>query len=178
MLYTQQKKLSSLTKDCSLPIFTANKTITNLTQHELSQEESDLLKAGLYFSIQPHKIRKSEIFTTFEKIHRSFISNLTSDETKSQIKVHLSYLANSYFYNYKPSPRILHQHRVLKNLRKNKDIVITKPDKGNGVVILDRTLYDNATQELISETSKFEKLNEDPTLKREASLQRFLHKLK
>ena len=49
-LYTQQKKLS-LTRDCSLPIFTANETITNLTQYELSQEESDLLKAGLYFSI-------------------------------------------------------------------------------------------------------------------------------
>ena len=50
-LYTQQKKLSSLTRDCNLPIFTANETITNLTQYELSQEESDLLKAGLYFSI-------------------------------------------------------------------------------------------------------------------------------
>ena len=49
-LYTQQKKLSSLTKDCSLPIFTANETITNLTQYELSQEESDLLEAGLDFS--------------------------------------------------------------------------------------------------------------------------------
>ena len=61
---------------------------------------------------------------------------------------------------------------------KNKDIVITKPDKGNGVVILDRKLYDNAIQELISDTSKFEKLDEDPTLKREASLQRFLRKLK
>ena len=48
-LYSQQKKLSSLTKDCSLPIFTANETITNLTQYELSQEESALLKAGLYF---------------------------------------------------------------------------------------------------------------------------------
>ena len=48
-LYTQQKKLSR-TKDCSLPIFTANETITNLTQYELSQEESDLLKAGLYFN--------------------------------------------------------------------------------------------------------------------------------
>ena len=136
-LYTQQKKLSSPTKDCNLPIFTANETITNLTQYELSQEESDLLKAGLYFTIQPDKIRKSEIFTTFEKIHRSLLNNLKSEETKSQIKAHLSYLANSYFYNYKPSPRILRQHRVLRNLRKNKDIVITKPDKGNGVVILD-----------------------------------------
>ena len=61
-LYTQQKKLSSLTRDCNLPIFTANKTITNLMQYELSQEESYLLKAGFYFSIQPDKIQKSEVF--------------------------------------------------------------------------------------------------------------------
>ena len=49
-LYTQQKRLSSLTRDCSLPIFTANKTITNHTQYELSQEESDLFKAGPFCS--------------------------------------------------------------------------------------------------------------------------------
>ena len=136
VIYTQQKKLSSLMRDCSLPIFTANKTITNLTQYELSQEESDLLKEGLYFLIQPDEIQKSEIFTTFEKIHCSFINNLNSEETKSQIKVHLSYLANSYFYSYKP-PHILCQHHILQKRRKNKDIVITKPDKGNGVVILE-----------------------------------------
>ena len=147
-LYTQQKNLSSLTRDCSLPIFTANETITNLTQYELSQEESDLLKASLYFSIQPDKIGKSEIITIFEKIHRLFINNLKSEETKSQIKAHFSYLANSYFYNSKPSPLILHQHRVFRNLRKNKD-VITKPNKGNGVVILDQKRYDNAIQEII-----------------------------
>ena len=40
-----------------------------------------------------------------------------------------------------------------------------KPDKGNGVVILDWKLYDNAIQEIISDNSNFEKLNEDPTLK-------------
>ena len=35
-LNTQQKKLSSLTRDCNLAISTANETITNLTQYELS----------------------------------------------------------------------------------------------------------------------------------------------
>ena len=65
-LNTQQKKLSSLTTNCDLPTFTANETITDLTQYELSQEEPNLLKAVLYFS------------------------NLKSEETKSQIKAHLS----------------------------------------------------------------------------------------
>ena len=63
-------------------------------------------------------------------------------------------------------------------MKSKENIVTTQPNKGNGVVILDRKLYDNAIQEIISNTSKFEKLNEDPTLKREASLQRFLRNLK
>ena len=81
-LYTRQKRLSSLTRDCNLPIFTANEAIPNLTQNELSQEESDLLKAGLYFSIHPDKIQKSKIFTTFEKIHRLFLNNLNQRKPK------------------------------------------------------------------------------------------------
>ena len=53
-----------------------------------------------------------------------------------------------------------------------------KPDEVIGVVILDRKLYNNAIEEIILDPSKFGKLNEDPPLKREASLQRFLRKLK
>ena len=60
----------------------------------------------------------------------------------------------------------------------NKDIAEMKPDKGNGVLILDHKLYNNAIEEIISDSSKFEKLNEDLTLKRKVSLQRFLRKLK
>ena len=145
--------------------------------YDLSREESDLLKAGLYFSIQPDKIWKSKILTTFEKILCLFLSNLIAKDTKSQIKACLLYLANSYFYNCKPS-RILRQRHVLWNLTKNKDIVIRKLDKGNGVVILDRKLYSNVVEEIISDTSTFENLNEAPFLKHEASLQCFLHKLK
>ena len=61
---------------------------------------------------------------------------------------------------------------------KNKDIAITKSNKGNEVVIFDQKLYNNAIQKIVSDTYKTEKLNEEPSLKREASLQRFLHKLK
>ena len=43
-----------------------------------------------------------------------------------------------------------------------------KHDKGNGIVILHRKLYNNAIEEIISNTSEFKKLNEDATSKREA----------
>ena len=53
-----------------------------------------------------------------------------------------------------------------------------KPDKGIGFVILDCKLYDKTYQEIISDASKFEMFNADPTLKREASMQPFLRNLK
>ena len=84
--------------------------------------------------------------------------------------------ADSYFYNYKPSPGILRQHSVLQKLRKNKNIVLTKLDKGNGVVILYWKLYNNSVQEIVSDASEFKKLNEGPALRHEASLQRFFCK--
>lgn len=43
-----------MTKSCSLPTVTDNETIGNFTQYELAQEESDLLKTGLHFSIHRH----------------------------------------------------------------------------------------------------------------------------
>ena len=61
----------------------------------------------------PKKFENPKTLLPLKRFSRSFIKNLKSEETKSQIKVHLWYLANSYFYNYKPSPRILRQHRVL-----------------------------------------------------------------
>ena len=68
----------------NLPMFTANETITNLTQHELSQGESDLLKASLYFSIQPDKIRKSEIFIPLKRFIVRFLT--TSNLRKPKVR--------------------------------------------------------------------------------------------
>ena len=62
------KNLSSLTRDYNLPIFTANETITNLTQYESSQEESDLFKAGFYFSIQPFTPYQKKTLETLQRV--------------------------------------------------------------------------------------------------------------
>ena len=49
-----------------------------------------------------------------------------------------------------------------------------KSNKGNGVAILDQKLYNNAIQEITSDTSKLEKLNKDANLKREALFMFFM----
>ena len=72
-------------------------------------------------------------------------------KTKSQIKPHLLYLIST-------TTNFLHVYYVniasYETLEKNNDIIITKPDKGNGVAILDWKLYDKAIQEIIWNTWK------------------------
>ena len=87
-------------------------------------------------------------------------------------------MANVYWSTYKPTKNTLKKHGILKRLRTNKDIVITRPDKGSGIVILDKTFYEEKILRLTSDVNKFRKLNEDPTLTREGQLQLFLRKIK
>ena len=171
-----ERKLSNLTRNnrfCS-----KIDVISNLSSYNLTQDEQSILQLGLNHCIPPLAIRKTDVFTSFEMIHRFLREDLKDASQKEHLKSELSHLANSFYYNYSPSKDTLRKHKILSRLKKNKNIVITKPDKGSGVVILDRILYDKAINELINDKTKFRKLDSDVTLKRENSLKTFLRTLK
>ena len=86
------------------------------------------------------------------------------------LRAELPQLANSYYSKYKPSTQMLKKHGILKKLREHKDIVVTHPDKGNGVVIMNRKDYDKAMYDILENNSKFAKLKKDPTLLKEGQL--------
>ena len=69
--------------------------------------------------------------------------NLRDTKQARKLASDLSHLAYSYVSLYRSTTADLKELRVLKELRKNKNIVILKPDKGNGVVVLDRIDYDH-----------------------------------
>ena len=104
---------------------------------------------------------------------------MTKDERKSgELKATSSNLANVYWSSYKPTQNTLRKHGILKKLRTRKDTVIVRPDKGSGVAILDRDIYDRQISEIINDTAKFKKLKDNPRLTREGQLQCFLRKIK
>ena len=70
------------------------------------------------------------------------------------------------------------KYEILKSVRSNKNIVITRPDKGNGVVISDKTFYDEKILKLTDDVNKFKKVNGDPTLTTEVRLYFFKEQLK
>jgi hypothetical protein len=73
------------------------------------------------------------------------------------------------------------EFKTLKDLQKDDTIVIINPDKGNGIVVLDRTNYISKMHDILSDENKFVPMNDDlvkTTIKREEKVQTFLKKLK
>ncbi|XP_046841017.1 uncharacterized protein LOC124435112 [Xenia sp. Carnegie-2017] len=99
------------------------------------------------------------------------------------IKCKLKDIAHSDFRSYSPPPFLYSQEdlNILNNLKNDRTILITKPDKGNGIVILNKDDYTKKMDTLLSDTTKFQPLNGDPvkvTLQRENQVKSLLKKLK
>ena len=64
------------------------------------------------------------------------------------------------------------EKRAIKSLKNNKEIVIQRPDKGGGVVILDRQYYHDRLLNLISDPDKFStsSLDQSDNLKKEINI--------
>ena len=57
--------------------------------------------------------------------------HLNDKSNDSKLGVELSHVARLYANSFKPLNKDIETHNVLKHLRKNHDITILKPDKGN-----------------------------------------------
>ena len=63
--------------------------------------------------------------------------------------------------------------KVLRNIKEK--CLILKPDKGQGIVLIDKTDYYNSMERLFNDTSKFTFLQKDPTLQNLSTVQTYLN---
>ena len=70
------------------------------------------------------------------------------------------------------SKELLEAHDSLRN-----DIIVTKPDKSNGVAALHRTDYVSKMEDILSDASKFSLSGIDDNLQNLTKFQRFLYRL-
>ena len=141
VIKTHEEKLKNLTKIVQLP-FTSDEAIKNFSHYNLTEAETSVLKFGLKQPIKPKTLIKTNILSTFESIHRTLSRDLKYENRSGELKSSLSNLANVYWSTYKPTKNTLKKDGILKYLRSNMDIVITRPDKESRVVILDKTFYE------------------------------------
>ena len=169
-------KLTHEKKNTVLP-FTSTDTVLNLSSSKLTDAENNMLRYGLRYSIEQKFINKTDVLSTFDFIRRTMSKDLKDQKNIGEVKTKISYLANTYVNSYKPTKNALRKHKTLNKLRNN-NILITKPDKRSGVVIVDRIFYMFTMYGIVNDTSKFLKLRSDPTIFRENKLQKFLRSLK
>ena len=118
-----------------------------------------LLAYGLDFCLPVNKLDFFKYFLSFEKLNSSLRDIKCNDY--QEFKKQLQFFAYKYFYNFKPYKifsAIFTRSDIslLKQLSKNKDLVISKPDKGRGVVIVNRKDYINSVSKIIHYCTKFQ----------------------
>ena len=149
----------------------------------MSEVQKNVLARGLNFGIPP-KLVEQEVKAEFE-LCWSQLRDLPAasaerrDECKATSK--LSGLEHKYANSKEDRsgfPLDKEHFTALKELKRNEKIAITKPDKGNGVVILDKADYVAKMMDILSQEEKFQRLGDveknDNTLQQERALQAFL----
>ena len=128
------------------------------------------------FSIPQKHLDGIDIQTSFESFYRQLSSNLQCSQF-SRLKQRLKGLCFSYIYGYKAyqlNNLSTEELQCFKRFSKCQDIVFCKLDKGKGIVVLNKCDYVKKLNNIVSDPSKFKLLPDDPTEKRESSLQRYL----
>ena len=135
--------------------------IFNFSNYKLSDKEKSLLALGLDFKLPCYKPNFVQFFMPLEKLTR--ILKKFSPDVKQfehfqlQLK-NLSYSTwssivktNNNWYPFFTKE----DFNTIKALSKNDNIVICKPDKGKGIVILNKTDYISKMELILSDESKF-----------------------
>ena len=112
------------------------KIVVNLSSYKLSEAEIQLLSRGLQFSIPPQHLDSTDTMTSFEALFDQ--ANHGIKGNLNRLKHRLKTLCYQYMFNNKDYCANIskEEYSAFEELLKNPKIVISKPDKGNGIVIL------------------------------------------
>ena len=160
----QDKKLHKLLERSKAFCNDPKKVIHNFSSYKLSKTEEDILIKGLNFSILPKNLNYADYCINFELLFRSVRvdKNLTTG-TLDFVRTRIKDIALSSFREYnlshsKENNLSKDEQECLKNLASKKDLVFQKSDKGNSIVILNKCDYKDRVKEILSDTSKFQKV--------------------
>ena len=139
------------------------KVLFNFSNQSLSEHEISLLSGGLNFAIPPKNVNYTDYLLPFELLFRDIDLREIRSYDKEYIRGRLSGCA---FTSFRDSSKInennlsKEEHLALKDLIKNKALIIQKADKGN-TVILNKNDYISKMKVILSYSSNFQKLSID-----------------
>ena len=177
------EKHQRLLQACA-PIFPSDmdERIVNLSSYQLSQTERQALCLGLDFAIAPRRAKQLEIDAEFESLFQQLSTfEPTPDDQLSLLRAELVKLSKTYGNARIEKSCLLPCHvDALYKLKKNADVILLRPDKGSGVVVMNIRDYHSKFQRILSDRSKFQvdQHQEDASVKVTKSVSTVLSKLK
>ena len=127
----------------------------------MSDIEKTVLAKGLNFALPPKKLNYADYLTPYELLFRDIKELSVDDSILERVKVDMKKICLSSFENFKFKDELNitpDELKALKDLSSRKDIIIQKADKGNSVVILNKSDYIKRMTEMLSDTDKFKNL--------------------
>ena len=173
-------------KRCGHVTIDPDTTIINMTSLELTTLQKELLCRGTDFGIPPISNKKEVIMTEFELFYRKLLrfrpvsesqQSICAAKIRAEAEEHADALPDRRTFSLK------REHlKALHELRNNKDIIVTRPDKGRATVLMNKTDYIEKMSVILNDTSKFRTLGPvktcDRTEKVEKDLVTYLQMLK
>ncbi|MGL4226872.1 MAG: reverse transcriptase domain-containing protein, partial [Rickettsia sp.] len=146
----------------SAPDFMApSDVIFNFSSRILSDKEKFLLSLGLDFRLPNVKLNFASFFLPFEKMFSSISSlpaHINLDGFRFALK-NIAYKGYSTLNKKSWLPFLKDKDfALLRNLAKDKNLVVSRPDKGRGVVLMDRDNYVSKMNSILSDETKFAKI--------------------
>lgn len=138
--------------------------VVNLSNENFTEKEMNLLNRGLKFTPKPNKLNVTETVVDIETILKHKLPS-TQHTIRSEAKTIISNVIETDKNEQKHNNNYFN---TLKSL-KEKNCVYTKADKGNKLVIMDKTDYNDRVNELIADCN-YKVMNKDllPSMIRES----------
>ena len=174
--------------------------VINLSEYKLSKTEENALINGLHHVYSPEKLDQSQLVCNMEYFYARLLNVRTAYRHYEQkaatevVRHQLTSLQLSSASELRETANIFRktaefelkrigvEHRktfnILRRLSQNASIIITRPDKGRGVVIMNRADYVQKMNTILNDSSAFTLIHHDPTLDTESDLNTFLLELK
>ncbi|CAF5064255.1 unnamed protein product, partial [Rotaria sp. Silwood1] len=159
-----------------------NKLLYNFSYRALSSAEESLLEKGWKYAIKLDKINTLSIKTDIEYMYHCMEKSLLLNniDKTNRVKTLLNEFGNKLKNKIdKEIPNLSSEElNAISTLIKEHSLVISKVDKGNAIVVMNKSDYLMKAKELLNDTKTFEKLKHNLTDSREQEFIKFLLQLK
>ena len=176
-----RKKLSALKLPANRREFN-NKLVYNLSYRSLTEAEENLLAKGWKYAINTKKPNNLNIKADIEYMYYCMdkSSLLKNTDNASKIKALLNEFGNKVKKKIdKEVPNLSSEEvNAITTLLNDDSLVISKVDKGNAIVVMNKSDYLMKAKEILDDRRAFMKINQNLTNKRENDLIKFLLQLK